>query len=349
MNCDGYCLMIVQSKNELATISMSQPVTSPKALVMGFFSTVGDLACLQNVERWLEQTEIPYDVAPYSKVVQSALPGSVNPRKVRARDYSHLIVVCGPCWAGFFAREKIKLRRFEHCVRIGINLTMVEPLTIWNPFDVLIERDSERGCRPDLAFLGSSPLVPVVGRCLIDRQNEYGRRQRHDVAIRAINDLIVRRDFAVVDVDTRWHHPAGAETIRTPASVLAILTRVDLLLTNRLHGLVYAVKAGVPVIVIDPIAGGGKVSAQARAIGWPKCILADEINPDWLEEAVNWCGSSKAQAAIRTSQEQIATPLSKLEEEFRDALQTTKRFPVPALTQRGPFLRSFARWLKRQT
>src|SRR5258708_40117416 len=98
--------MIVHSNNESATISMSQPITSPKALVMGFFSTVGDLACLQNVERWLEQAGLPYDVAPYSKGVQAALPGSVDPRKVDALVYSHLIVVCGPCWPGFFTREK---------------------------------------------------------------------------------------------------------------------------------------------------------------------------------------------------------------------------------------------------
>ena len=340
--------MIVQS-NHASAACLSQPIVSPKALVMGFFSTVGDLACLQNVESWLEQAGLLYDVAPYSKGVQSALPGSVNPRKVEARVYSHLIVVCGPCWPGFFTREKINLDRFEHCIRIGVNLTMVEPTEVWNPFDVLIERDSDLASRPDLAFVGSTPVVPVVGRCLIERQNEYGNRQRHAAAIEAINDLIVRRNLAVVDVDTRWRHPASAEEIRTPASVFSILKRVDLLLTNRLHGLVFAIKAGIPAIVIDPVAGGDKVNAQARAIGWPKCILADELNPEWLEESVNWCNSAEAQTAIRISQERVATPLLQLEEEFHSALRTTKQRVQPPAKQRGTLRQWFARKLERQT
>lgn len=36
-----------------------------------------------------------------------------------------------------------------------------------------------------------------------------------------------------------------------------------------MHGLALALKAGVPALGVDPVAGGGKVSRQAEALGWP--------------------------------------------------------------------------------
>lgn len=318
--------------------STNQRIAPSRALVMGFFSTVGDIACLRNVQQWLSEARLPYDVAPYSEKVRTALSGSVNPRTIDPTAYSHLIVVCGPCWPQFFRREKINLDRFEQCIRIGVNLTMIEPLESWNPFDIIQERDSRAFSRPDLAFLGSPTLVPVVGRCLIDSQKEYGNRQRHSLAIRVVNELIVRRDFAVIDIDTRWQHPARSGAMKTPASVLSVLKRVDLLLTNRLHGLVFAIKASVPVIVIDPIAGGGKVAAQARVIGWPKCVLAEQVTADWMEEAVDWCGSAEAKAAIHASQQVVQAPLRSLAKEFRCALKTSKPRRDASRTQRKRFL-----------
>jgi hypothetical protein len=43
------------------------------------------------------------------------------------------------------------------------------------------------------------------------------------------------------------------------------MRRVDVLLTNPLHGLVYALHNGVPTIAVDPVAGAAKLAAQARA------------------------------------------------------------------------------------
>ena len=48
---------------------------------MGFFSTVGDIECLDIVGRWLEDLGIPYDVAPYHKDVRRAIPGALDPRR----------------------------------------------------------------------------------------------------------------------------------------------------------------------------------------------------------------------------------------------------------------------------
>jgi hypothetical protein len=39
---------------------------------------------------------------------------------------------------------------------------MLQPLDEWNPFDLLLERDSSATARPDITFLSRQPKVPVV-------------------------------------------------------------------------------------------------------------------------------------------------------------------------------------------
>ena len=47
--------------------------------------------------------------------------------------------------------------------------------------------------------------------------------------------------------------------LRTAEEVESLIARMDVVLTTRLHGLVLALKHGVPVVAIDPIAGGAKL------------------------------------------------------------------------------------------
>jgi len=300
-----------------------------KALVMGHFSTVGDIECLQIVSRWLDQLGIPYDVAPYLETIRMAISGACDPRRVDPLTYSHLLVVCGPCWKDlFYRRQEIDLAWFNHCIRIGINLTMIDPLEDWNPFDFLIERDSDRTSRPDLTFLETTPEVPVVGRCLIHKQKEFGERQRIKSAIQRINDLIDRRGLAVIDIDTRWPPNLNTAGHKNPAQIAAIMKRIDVLLTNRLHGLVFAVKSGVPAIAVDSIAGGGKVTAQARAIGWPMVVEAEKATPEWMECALDWCLTIEAKEMVKACRENILEPLRAIEEDFFAAM-TSNISPTP--------------------
>jgi hypothetical protein len=307
---------------------------SRRALILGFFTTVGDLECLEVIRHWLDEAHIACDIAPYAEAIRSAMPGAVDVRQIDPGVYQYLLVVSGPCRRQFFSDRKIRLEQFDHCLRIGVNLTMVEPPDQWNPFDVLIERDSNRKERPDLSFLQSTNLVPVVGRCLIERQKEYGSRQRHALALRRINELIARRQFAAVDIDTRWIGDPGGK--RSAASVYSLMSRVDFVLTTRLHGIVYALKAGKPVIAIDPVAGGDKVSAQARAVGWPKVILAEDATEPWLDQAADWCLSAAALTAVRDAQKRIVPALEKIAKEFQAALRTRFHRGAPRLQNPCP-------------
>jgi hypothetical protein len=39
------------------------------------------------------------------------------------------------------------LERFRHCRLAGVKLSMLQPLDVWNPFELLIERDSSAAAR----------------------------------------------------------------------------------------------------------------------------------------------------------------------------------------------------------
>lgn len=299
---------------DMKQIRFDSPGSVPqRALLLGHFSTVGDIQCLEFVKRCLANAGISYDIAAFGADVRGELKGSISPAMAEPRSYTHLVIVCGPCWLGLLQNHNFDIDQYAHCKRIGINLTMVEPLAKWNPFDVLLERDSDTATRPDLTFLVSTEKVPVLGRCLIKRQHEYGARQRHGKVIDSINDLIERRGLPVFDIDTRWPKASNAGGIGSPQGVSSLIGLVDTLITNRLHGLVFALRNGVPVIAVDSVAGGDKVTAQARTLEWPACLQADEATPEAMDEALNWCLTSDARAAALHSRERAQRLLAGIE------------------------------------
>lgn len=292
-----------------------------KALLTGHFSTIGDIECLDLVRDWLKVLSIAYDTVPFSESVRTKLEGSMDFTQIDPKDYSHLVIICGPVWKDQLEELQFDIEKFQHCMRIGINLTLITPIKSWNPFDALLERDSERLTRPDLTFLADVKTVPVVvGRCMVRKQSSYAGRERHDEARALFDNLIQRHDFAAIDLDTRWYREQNG--LRTPAHFLSALQRIDLLLTNRLHGMVYALKAGVPVVAIDAIKGGAKVAAQAKAIGWPQCIPIDLATPERLDIAVDWCLSNSAREVILGCRQRVRLELDEVKREFFAAVSS---------------------------
>src|SRR5262249_42294236 len=150
----------------------------------------------------------------------------------------HVVFVCGPCGNGPPLQEF--LNRYEKCKLIGLNLTMLESLEKWNPFEVLFERDSNATARPDLAFLSTNPRVPVVGIILIHPQPEYPGRDLQEETNRTIRRFVASRELAAVPIDTRLD--VNETGLRTPSEVETLIARMDVVLTTRLHGLVLAIK-----------------------------------------------------------------------------------------------------------
>lgn len=278
-----------------------------KVLAAGWFSfegmgaTAGDLLARDLVCEWLEDAGRDYDVA-----VASPFTGGVDWQTVDPAAYSEIVFVCGPFGNGWPVTEF--LARFSHCRLIGIDLSLLQPLEEWNPFDVLVERDSSRAARPDLTFLSKLPKVPVVGLVLVHHQKEYPEGAHEAVEV-AIDTALSTRDVAVVPIDTRLD--INATGLRTPAQVESLIARMDVVVTTRLHGLVLALKNDVPAVVIDPIPGGAKVLRQARAVGWPHVLVADTLAEGDLDRALDVClseaGRELATRSATSAREALAT------------------------------------------
>ncbi len=290
-----------------------------RALLVGAFSTVGDLECLEFVKQFLNEKGCAFDIAPFGSRVRGAISGAIAPGEANPERYSHLFVICGPCWPEPLKKKGIILDRYAHCVRIGVNLTMLKSISEWNPFHALFERDSDAASRPDLTFLVEEKSVPVLGRCVIERQGEYGDRQRHDQALAAINGLISRHQLPVIEIDTRWPQASNVSESAACDGISALMRRTDVLVTNRLHGLVFAIKNGVPVIAVDAVAGGDKVTAQARSIEWPIYLAAERASPDAMDAALKWCLTSEAREAAQKARAHAIQLLEGMKREMSDA------------------------------
>ncbi|MEW6126846.1 MAG: glycosyltransferase [Acidobacteriota bacterium] len=257
-----------------------------KTLVAGWFSfqgagaTAGDLMARDLVCDWLDEAGCLYEVAH-----AAPFTGGVDWRLVDPRDYTQLVFVCGPF--GDSPTIKKLLRRFAGCRLIGVDLSMLESLDLWNPFDRLFERDSSKVSRPDITFLSSKNPVPVVGVVLVDSQAEYKDAGKHQLVNDAIHQLIASREMSAVPIDTRLD--ANRTGLRTPVEVESLIARMDVVLTTRLHGLVLALKNGVPALVVDPVAGGAKIKRQAETIGWQVVFTPETITAEALQQAFDYC------------------------------------------------------------
>ncbi|MBA3746399.1 MAG: polysaccharide pyruvyl transferase family protein [Solirubrobacterales bacterium] len=288
-----------------------------RTLVAGWFSfeqmgaTAGDLLVKDVACRWLAEAGHEVDVA-----LARPFTGGVDWRTVDPHDYATVVFACGPFGNGDPVTEL--LDRFEHCRLVGLDVSMLEPLAVWNPFDVLVERDSSRRATPDLAFASGGPRVPVVGVVLVHRQSEYVRSLHH-VAEQAIDRLLASREVALVRIDTRLDVP-NAVGLRTPGEVESLIARMDAVVTTRLHGMVLALKHGVPALAIDPIGGGAKICAQIDAIGWPAGFTADELDDARLSETLDWCLGSDARERARACRERVMVVLEERRLEFHEAM-----------------------------
>ena len=267
-----------------------------RTLVAGGFSfwkghaTAGDLLAKDVLCRWLDDASLAYDVA-----LAAPFSGGVDLSSVDPGVYSHVVFVCGPFERGEL--EALLLGRFAGARLIGMNLSMAEPVEVWNPFDLLLERDSSRDARPDLVFLARQKVAPVVGVCLVEPHEGAATDEAHA----AIDRLVSSRSAAVVHIDTRLDSTDAP--LRGPDEVEALIARMDLVVTTRLHGTVLALKNGVPVIAIDPIPGGAKIRRQAETVGWSTVFLVDALTDEALQEAFDFCLTEEARLRARASAE----------------------------------------------
>lgn len=233
-------------------------------------------------------------------------PGELGLEDADPARYDALVFACGPLYGEQVADLH---RRFAGCRRVAVGVSVIDPDDpAVTGFDAVLPRDGADGARGDLSAAAGSAAVPVVGVVLAPGQAEYGERRCHERVRDRLTGWVAGCDCAPVPLDTRLDRDDW-RLCATPAQYESIVRRLDLVVTTRLHGLVLALRNGVPVLAADPVAGGAKVSAQARVWDWPVLTCSaggpDPLPETRLRELWDWCLSAEARDAARR---RAATP-----------------------------------------
>ena len=324
-----------------------------RALLTGHFSTVGDVEVLHQIQARLDALGMEYDVSPYTDAPLSINASWLDKHILEPSRYTHLIVICGPFTPGMAVQHQAIFARFQHCVHIGVNLTMVESTSAFNPFEVLLERDSDRTVRADLSFREPTPPIPVVGLCLASAQREYGGRRRGDLAAQRLRRLIKESGAAFIEMDTSVPARTNRFGLSSGAEFEAICGRLDAMLTTRLHGMVLALKNGIPVLAIDPVAGGDKVTRQAEKLGWSEVFDADATSDDELAAAFARCLSPEARKKASLIRGAAVASLAGFDAQFAEALSVPANPAlrvnlIPPVGQIQGLRRRFKAWKRRR-
>jgi hypothetical protein len=256
-------------------------------------ATAGDVLAMEAARGALSNAGFRCDLA-WSPVFR---PGGRTLEDSPPQDYDHLVFTCGPVH-GWQVRQLHE--RYRDCYRVAVGVSVIDPADpAVTGFHRVLPRDAPGTAgRLDLAAAVPVPTVPVAAVILAGAQPEYEARGRHAPLMEELGTWLATLYCARVVVDTRlahgdWRSPA------TAAQVEAVIARADVVVTTRLHGLVLALKNGVPALAIDPVAGGAKVAAQAAAWGWP-VLLPRSGSPvlDWseLDRLWAWCQSAEGRA-----------------------------------------------------
>jgi hypothetical protein len=126
--------------------------------------------------------------------------------------------------------------------------------------------------------------------------------------------------MAVIQIDTRLD-AYGNNPLGSPEEIESLISRVDVLLTTRLHGLVLALKNGVPPVAIDTVPRGGKVSRQAEVLGWPASFLVESLDDRTLQEAFRYCLTDASRAKACECRDRAHTLLNDMRDEFNSELR----------------------------
>jgi hypothetical protein len=259
-------------------------------------ATAGDVLAMQAVATQLGTAGVPYEMA-WSPVFR---PGQLTLEDADPACFSHLVFACGPLSG---PPVEALHERFAGCRRVAVGVSVIDPA---DPavagFHVILARDSP-GEPPtgDLATVPRPPLKPVAGVIEVGEQGEYRGRGRHQAVSRSLAGWLPGCGCALLPLDTRLDS-RGWRLCGTPAELESIISRLDLVITMRMHGLVLALKHGVPALAVDPVAGGAKVTAQARALRWPAVLTpgpAGLLDPGTLDRWHGWCLSEAGRSAAR--------------------------------------------------
>lgn len=286
-----------------------------RILVAGWFSwedmgtTAGDLIARDIVCDWLRESGVEFETAVHH---QFPFPNAVDWTQADSNRYTDILFVCGPFGNGYPVTNM--LQHFSSARLIGVDLSLLDSLENWNPFVLLYERDSSRASNPDITFLAPPPKIPVIGLILAHKQKEYGIKSKHDFVNGMIENFLGSRQLAIIPIDTAiLKNQSG---LRTEGEIESLISKMDVVITTRLHGTVLALKNGIPVIPVDPIADGAKITLQVKSLNWPILVNSKNITHQILGDALDYCLSSTAKIKAKQCALEAILKLNHMKEKF---------------------------------
>jgi len=217
----------------------------------------------------------------HASATDTEIPGArrVQWDTVPLSDFDVFTFVCGPLMRGHQETEAL-FDRFRQKQSIAIGVSPIDDFDAG--FTTTLAREGSAKSYGDIAIAAPPPtrFLPqktnscVVGLALRGWQTEYGDRCLSDaadrLAMQAAEEIGRTYGGFKVAIENRLRlsplNPDGIE---------AAYADCDLVITTRFHGAVCALRAGVPFIAIDQIAGGAKVSNLLGGLGWPHVYRAD--------------------------------------------------------------------------
>jgi hypothetical protein len=229
-------------------------------------TTIGDLMALYNVAICLRRSFSQLDIA-WNGGLFDLSQLCVNIDQIDKAKYDAVLYVCGPLTRGhpaFFAQ-------FPSAKKIAVGVSITNQVDPFSFVDSVHARDSESGSNFDLALadigyphFNADPRARDnrIAVCLVGDQAEYGVDDGYD------------RAAALVEQATGGCQTVSVQTLLDtsrpiPASVELDLQCASSLITTRMHGALLAIYHGVPVISIDQIRGGAKVTRMLAQLEWP--------------------------------------------------------------------------------
>lgn len=280
-------------------------------------ATLGDRLAVDNLSAGLTRAGVDHSVLSHPSHAGPGHRPTPDPAALASR-LSTLVFVCGPLVQT--KRMRRLLAACGHARKLAAGVSLLQSQEVLNrQLDGVVARDGVRipgspgahgAIRPgrfDLAISHCDPplerprpaslAAARIGVCLRGRQKDYGLGRDRSSAVQALfSEVLALQPGQVQPIDT------VLSATNAPEHIQAQFAAVDLVLTTRLHGSLLGLAAGVPVIAVDQIAGGGKLTEVLGRISWPHLYAAEALTTDSLLALLQRCIEACPLEAIAASQ-----------------------------------------------
>jgi hypothetical protein len=228
------------------------------------WTTIGDVMAVFNLATALKSRIEIVDVA-WRGFLFNLQDHCVDLETISQNDYDAMVFVCGPIHAGF----RHLFSRFSKIPRIAVGVSIPPDFDPWSLADAVLVRDSKTETSFDLALADVGyphQQLPAGARrkgasvCLVGKQGEYKQLDGHGLAANLIETAL--QGWNTVSVQTLLDNRRPV-----PSSVELDLQSCSIMVTTRLHASLLSIFHGIPLIPVDQIRGGAKLTRILSKLG----------------------------------------------------------------------------------